>query len=148
MADTSSPLAKAPWHLWVVGAVSLVWNLFGAMDFMMTETRNQAYLKALTPAQLDFFLGFPFWVVTTWGVAVWGGVLGSLLLLLRRRQASHLLLASTICIVLTDFHNFALSDGMSVMGGAGPLIFAAIILAVGVLLFIYARAITNRRVLR
>ncbi len=148
MAGPTSPSTKAPWHLWVVGAASLVWNSFGAMDFMMTETRNPAYLKALTPAQLDFFLGFPAWVVTTWGIAVWGGVLGSLLLLLRRRQAFHLFLASALCIILTDLHNLVLSDGMKVMGGAGQLVFAAVILAVGALLVVYARGSTQRGVLR
>jgi hypothetical protein len=118
------------------------------MDFMMTETRNQAYLKALTPAQLDFFLGLPLWVVSTWGIAVWGGVLGSLLLLLRRRQALHVFLASALCIILTDFQNLVLSDGMKVMGGAGQLVFAAVILAVGAMLVVYARGASTRGVLR
>ncbi len=58
MADTTQS-AKTPWHLRVVGTVSLLWNSFGALDFTMTETRNAAYLKAFTAEQLAYFSGFP-----------------------------------------------------------------------------------------
>ena len=147
MADSTTQSAKAPWHIWVVGVVSLLWNSVGAVDFVMTQTRNKAYMSGFTQAQLDFYYGFPAWVVAAWGIAVWGGVLGSLLLLLRRRQAMHLFLASTVCIVLTDIHNFAISNGLKVMGGATALIFSAVIFAIGVLLLVYARSMRKRGVL-
>jgi hypothetical protein len=145
-ADTQS--AKTPWHLWVVGAVSLLWNSTGAMDFVMTQTKNAAYMSKLAPAQLEFYYGLPLWVVAVWGIAVWGGVLGSLLLLLRKSLAVHLFLASLICIVVTDFQNYVLSNGLKVVGGAGSLIFCAVILAIGVLLLVYARSMRKRGVLR
>ena len=31
-----------PRHLWIVGIVALLWSLFGAMDYIMTETKNEA----------------------------------------------------------------------------------------------------------
>ena len=55
MPTTPTPAIKAPWHLWLVGVISLLWNLMGAFDFYITQTRNAAYMKAFTPAQLDFF---------------------------------------------------------------------------------------------
>src|ERR1700678_2711571 len=119
MADSTVQSTKAPWHIWVVGVGSLLWNSVGALDFVMTQSRNKAYMSGLTAAQLDYYYGIPLWVVATWGIAVWGGVLGSLLLLLRKRQAFHLFLASSICMVLTDINSFVLSDGLKVMGGAG-----------------------------
>jgi len=38
---------KAPWHLWTIAIIGLLWNLMGAMDFVMTQTRNRAD-KAVT----------------------------------------------------------------------------------------------------
>jgi len=140
MVATAIQSAKAPWHLWVVGVVSLLWNSVGALDFVMTQTKNATYMRGFTSAQLEFYYGFPLWVVAAWGITVWGGVLGSLLLLLRKRQAVHLFLFSAICMVLTDIYSFALSNGLKVMGGAWALIFSAVIFVIGVLSLLYARS--------
>ena len=78
---------KTPWHLWVIGVVTLLWNAGGAFDYLMTETRAQWYLDQFTPEQLDYFYGFPPWVVASWAVGVWFAVLGSVLLLVRSRHA-------------------------------------------------------------
>ena len=148
MADSTDPSAKTPRHLWVIGVVALLWNSVGALDFVMTQTRNEAYLKGLTAAQRDYYLGYPLWVVVAWGIAVWGGVLGSLLLLLRRRVAIPLFLASVACIVLTDIYIYALSGGLKIMGTAGDLAFGGVILLIGMLLLAYARGMGRSGVLR
>ena len=45
---------SAPWHLWVVGIVSLLWNAFGAYDFIMTNTQGEAYMRvAMAPATFE-----------------------------------------------------------------------------------------------
>jgi len=147
MADEATQPARRPWHVWAVGVVSLLWNSVGAMDFVMTETKNKAYMSGFTPAQLEFYYGFPLWVVAAWGIAVWGGVLGSLLLLLRNRLAVHLFLASFICMIVTSIHNYALSNGLKIMGGAEALAFSAVIVVVGALLLLYARSMCRRGVL-
>ena len=87
-------------------------------------------------------------MVAAWGIAVWGGVLGSLLLLLRKRPAVQLFLASAICMVLTDLYTFILANGLSVMGGVPVLVFSAVIFVIGILLLIYARAMRKQGVLR
>jgi hypothetical protein len=121
----------------------------GSLDFTMTQMRNEAYMKAFTPEQLAYFYGFPLWMVLAWGVGTWGGLVGSLLLLLRKGLAFHLFVASFIGMVLTFAHNYLLSDGLKVMGGGvGPVIFNAVIMVIGVLLLVYARAMRRRGVLR
>lgn len=152
MAETTTQPAKTPWHLWVVGGLSLLWNSGGAMDFTMTELRNETYLKDFTPEQIAYFTGFPILVVLAWGVATWGSFVGSLLLLLRRAWAVPVNLAVLVGIAVTFTHNYVLTDGIKVMGGkdkaAGMLAFTAVIVVVAILLFVYARAMRRRGVLR
>ena len=136
-----------PWHLWVVGILGLLWNLVGAFDYLMTQTQNEAYMSQFTPEQLAYFYGFPAWVVATWAVAVWGGVLGALLLLLRKRLAVGVLLVSFLAMVVTSVYNFLLSDGLEIMGGTGPLLFTALVFIVALGLWLYARAMARRGVL-
>ena len=137
---------RPPRHLWVVGVVGLLWNLVGAYDYLMTETQNASYMGKFTPEQLEYFYGFPTWVVATWAIAIWGGVLGTLLLLLRRRLAAPVLLVSFRSMVLTSVYNFLLSDGVAVMG-AGAVAFSGLIFAIALGLWLYARAMAQRGVL-
>ncbi|MEZ5414741.1 MAG: hypothetical protein R3F03_10555 [Opitutaceae bacterium] len=148
MAVTPEAPIRTPWHLWVVGVLTLVWNAVGAFDFVMTQTQNEAYMKAFTPEQLEYFYSFPSWVVLCWGIATWGSLIGSMLLLLRNRLAHPVFLVSFLAMVITTIHNFVLSDGLQVMGGIGVVIFSAIIFVVALLLVIYAKAMRRRGVLK
>ena len=87
MTDTMT--VKTPWHLWVVGVISLLWNGFGGYDFIQTTTRGEAYFResGFDQAMIDYFNAIPNWVYVPWTLGVWGGVLGSLLLLLRSKWA-------------------------------------------------------------
>jgi hypothetical protein len=115
----------------------------------MTLTNNAAYLKGFTPEQLAYFHGFPLWALTAWGLGTWGGFLGSVLLLLRRTCAGRLFGASLAGMVFTNLYSYGLSDGLKVMNsGAGAIVFSAVIFVIGVLLFLYARAMRRRGVLR
>ena len=138
--------AKAPVHLWIIGVVTLLWNLMGAYDYLMTQTQNAAYMAKFEQAHLDYFYGFPTWVEATWALAVWGAVLGSILLLLRKRWAVPVFLVSFAAMVLTAIYNFGISNGMEVMGTAG-FIFTVVIFIVSLGLWLYSRAMQTRGVL-
>ena len=85
----------------------------------MTETRNASYMSTFTPEQLAYFRDFPMWVVAAWALSVWGGVLGAVLLLLRKRWAVPLFALSLATMLLTTFRNFVLTDGLADHGRSG-----------------------------
>ena len=86
MAGTS----RTPWHLWVVGVVALLWNGFGAYDFVMTTTQGEAYMRSMgmTQPMIDYFNAMPAWMYGPWILGVWGAVAGTILLLMRSRWAA------------------------------------------------------------
>jgi hypothetical protein len=45
---------RIPAHLWVVGALSLLWNAVGAFDYTATQMRLESYMSQFTPQQLDY----------------------------------------------------------------------------------------------
>ena len=138
---------KMPWHLWAVGVTALLWNCIGAFDYTMTESRNAAYLAPFNAEQLAYFTGLPQWVVATWALGVWGGVLGSLLLLLRQGRAVPVFAVSLAGMAITFLHNYALSEGIRIMG-SGALVFSAVIFSVGTTLLVYAVFMKKAQVLR
>lgn len=149
MSETqaNSP-AKAPWHLWVIGIVGTLWSAMGAMDYVMTKLQVESYMAAFTPEQLEFFYGFPMWVNAAWAIAVWGGVIGCIILLLRKSVAVEVLLVSLIAMVITAIHNYGLSNGLEVIGDTFSLVFTAIIFVASLGLYLYAKAMRARGVLK
>ena len=139
--------AKAPLHLWIVGVLSLLWNAVGAFDYTATHLRIESYMSNFTAEQLEFFYGFPAWVVAAWAVGVWGSLLGSVSLLSRKSWAVWLFGASILGLAVTTVHNFILSDGMAVMG-SGAVIFSGVIWVIALLLLWYASVMVKRGVLR
>ena len=140
---------KTPIHLWIVGILTLLFNAGGAFDYVMTQTQNTAYLSAYTPEQLEFFHGFPRWVVAAWALAVWTALLGSVLLLLRQKLAVLTFGVSVIAMAVTFYQNFFLSE-ISMIDVVGPeavyVSFAIVIITV--LTFLYARRMALRGILK
>ena len=81
--------SRTPTHLWVVGILSLLWNCFGAYDYLMTRMHNTAYLsRSGDPnAVLAWVASMPLYAQIGWGLGVWCGLLGAVLLLMRSRYA-------------------------------------------------------------
>ena len=143
---TVTPPTKTPRHLWIVGILALLWNLVGAMDYIMTETRNEAYMSRFTPEQLEFFYDVPAWLVAFWAIAVWGGVFGAVLILVRRKLAVPVLVVSFLCMMVTVIRNYGFAGGADIVGAFG-LFFSAVVFVIALALIIYARAMARRGVL-
>lgn len=137
---------RAPWHLWVIGIVSTLWNLVGAFDYLATELRWEPYMSEFTQQQLDYFYGFPAWMVAAWALGVWGALAGSICLLLRKRWAVLMFGISMVGLAVSTVYNFGLSNGLEIMGNGG-VIFTVVIWIIAILLFLYARAMSKKGVL-
>ena len=146
--------AKAPWHLWVLGVLSLLWFAGGANDYVMTKTENAAYLGMAAENMgtsvetiLAYFNGYPAWATVCWALGVWGAVAGAILLLFRSRFAFHALLISLAGLAGSTLYTFT-SDIPPEFASTGQLVFTALIWASVVGLAAYARAMTRAGVLR
>lgn len=141
---------KTPWHLWLVGVLSLLWNGFGAFDFIQTTTRGEAYMRAsgFDDAMVAYYEAMPNWMYVPWILGVWGAVIGSVLLLLRRRWAVHAfglsLLGALVSLVYGQWIDAPpLSPEMAVMK-----YMPFFILLIAVVLFVYAFNMRRKGVLR
>lgn len=138
---------KTPIHLWVMGILALLWNAIGAFDYVATQLRIESYMSKFTPEQLEYFYGFPAWMDAAWAIGVWASLLGAIALLLRKSWAVGLFGAAIAGLFVSTLYNFVLMNGAQVMGDFAVK-FTAVIWVIAVLLFVYARAMDNKGVLR
>lgn len=154
MATLGGARPKTPWHLWVLGLVSLIWFAGGAYDYVMTKTVNMDYLGMAgrnvgVPVEvvLDYFGSYPLWANICWAFGVWGAVAGSILLLARSRFAVHALGNSVLGLLGSTIYAF-ISDLPPEFATTSQLVFTIAIWLSVFALALYANAMTNRGVLR
>ena len=144
---------KTPWHLWAIGIVTLIWNAFGAWDYIMTQQRNEAYLAStMEPAGVSvadaiaYFDAYPVWADAAWALGVWGAVAGSILLLLRSRFAVPAFVISFFGLVVTTLYSIAVPLPMP--DQTVPIVFTIVIWIVTLALILYSRNMTKKTVLK
>ena len=152
MTDTTmgaSPAARTPWHLCVIGAVTLIWNGFGGYHYLMTQMQGETYMRAMgsTDAQIAHYANMPTWMMAVWALGVWPALIGSILLLLRMKWAFHAFAISLIAMIISAIYSFTMTDAAQTMGAAG-IGMSVVVTGIGALLVWYTWAMTKRGVLR
>jgi hypothetical protein len=136
-----------PWHLWLVGIIGFLWSSMGVVSFMLTQMNVEAVMSRFPPQQREYFASFPWWAVAFWAISVFGSVIGCLLLLLKKRIAFPVLLASVIGAIVYNLGGLFLLGGMKVMRETGGLGLTAVPIVFTTLLVCYARAMSEKGVL-
>jgi hypothetical protein len=117
MATTAR--GRTPALLWIIGFLALLWNAYGCYIYLMTETANAAFLANSPPDQLAYMDSLPAWLTAFWALGVWGGLLGSILLLMRSRYSVWAFALSFIgCVVVMAYEKFATAMPASMTEGA------------------------------
>jgi len=137
---------RTPVHLWVVGVLSLLWNLMGAFDYLATRLKLDFYMSQFSEEQLAYFYGFPAWAVSGWAFAVWGAVVGSIGLLLRRKWSVWAFAVALAGMAVSSIYTFGVSNGAEMMG-SGAVIFSVVIWMISIFLLVYAWSQAKRGVL-
>ncbi len=140
---------KTPWHLWLVGVIAVLFNAIGVFDHAMAMAQGAKYMASagMTPAQIAHFQEFPFWMNAVWTIGVWGAMLGSVLVLLRRKLAFPVFVVSLAAFLVSLIYTYVLTDGGEIMGG--QMAIASAVITAFLLFFIwYSWLMSKRSVLR
>jgi hypothetical protein len=136
--------ARAPWHVWVVGIATLLFNAMGIISYMTTKLGMLAEM-GMTPEQIAFMDSYPAWASALWALGVWGAFAGSVLLLLRSRFAVPAMLVALLGLIGTTTYHYAMIAVPLDM--ESPALDAAI-WVVTVFLLVYARSTRAAGVLK
>ena len=138
----------APWHLWLVGVLMVVWNAGSCASHVMTLTQNAAYFRAagITPEMGAYLAAVPAWYVVAWTIAVWGGLVASVGLLMRKSWTVWWFAASQLAMIINSVWTL-LNPDAKVLGRIGS-ISAIVLIILGACLVLYSMRLKERGVLR
>ena len=104
------------WSFWAIGAVALIWNVMGVINFFVQM--NPDVLATYRESERAIVEGRPAWATGAFAIAVFGGALGCLLLLLRKSAAYYLFIASLLGVIVTMTHTL----GVGIDFGLGEIL--------------------------
>ncbi|MDH4230186.1 MAG: hypothetical protein OEW11_10670 [Nitrospirota bacterium] len=94
--------AGVHWSFRVIGGVALIWNGMGGINFF--AQMNADVVASMPDAYREVIHGRPVWATAAFAVAVFGGTLGCVLLLLRKSAARRVFIASLLGVMVTMAH--------------------------------------------
>jgi hypothetical protein len=130
-------------RFWTIGAVALAWNLLGVLSYLMSVTAGPEALAGLPEAERNLYADIPAWATSAYAIAVFGGLLGSIALLIRKAWAVPLFVVSLIAVIVQMAHAFFMTALFEVKG-AGAAILPLLILAIAAYLALYSRRARER----
>lgn len=98
--------------------VLFVWNLLGFLAFFRQQMMPTSALAQLPEAQQVFYTSIPFWAIAGFAVAVFGGVIGCVLLMFKKSLAYDFFIASFVGVLVQQFHAFVLANSIEVFGSS------------------------------
>ncbi len=104
------------WSFWAIGAIALIWNAMGVANYFMQM--NPDVLEMYRESERAIIDGRPGWATGAFAIAVFGGALGSLLLLLRKSAATYLFIASLLGVIGAMVHTL----GVGIEFGLGEIL--------------------------
>lgn len=144
MTDLTASRAATPWHLWVIGVVTLLFNAVGIISYLTTKL-GMLEQMGLNGEQIAFMNAYPAWISAFWALGVWGAFAGSVLLLARSKWAASAMAIALVGLIGTTLGNYVILDVPAAM--QAPVLDVAI-WVVTLFLLVYARTMAAKGVLR
>jgi hypothetical protein len=135
----NSSKIKPPFGFWVISIIALLWFLMDLSAFAMRVFMLEESLATMPENQQQLYVLMPQWVNFVFAAEVFGGVLGSLLLLVKKRWALPLFIVSIIGVIGQTFYVYFLSDAISLMG-TPAIVMPLLAIAIGISIIVFTKS--------
>ena len=130
-------VAKLPIWFWIIAGVALIWNLMGVSAYIMQVTMSAEILSSLPEAERALYENVPVWATGAFALAVFGGAIGCVLLLLRRNLSVPVFGASFAGVIVQMIYNFGIANSIAVYG-PGSMLMPVMVVIIGAFLIWYS----------
>jgi hypothetical protein len=132
-----------PLWITVVLIILLIWNIIGVLNFYNQVTISEQDLMNLPIEQQNFIANIPFWTIIAFGIAVVGGSLGCMALLLKKKVANIFLQLSLAGVIAQMYHNLVIAKALDIYG-PGQITMPIMIISFSILLVWLSKYATKK----
>ncbi|MEM7187063.1 MAG: hypothetical protein AAF466_10425 [Bacteroidota bacterium] len=144
MTTTNKPNT---WY-WIIAVIALLWNAMGVSRYLMQAYDAESFRAEFNAEQLALIDGTPAWASAIFALAVFTGLIGSLMLLLRRRLAVPLLGISLLCVLIQMIYAWLGTDTLEHFDTVNAVVMPIIVIVIAIFLFYYSKGAKQKNWLR
>ncbi|MFS4447690.1 hypothetical protein [Maribacter sp. 2307UL18-2] len=130
---------------WVLAVLGLLWNLIGVYFYLIEAYMKDEMRATLSDAQRAIFETQPVWLTAAYALAVFGGALGCIGLLVRKKWATPLFLLSLVALIARTCYYFFMTNATEVFDMVQGTILPIAVIIIGALLYIFSKIAADRR---
>ena len=131
---------------WLISIVALFWNLMGIIAYLGQAYISDDALKMLPEENQLYFSNVPAWVTAAFAVTVFGGFLGAIGLIIRKKWAYFLFVISFLALVAQHVYNFFIQNYIEMTGS--QMILPIVTFIVALFLIYFSKQKSQQGVLR
>ena len=133
--------------LLTVGLLGLAWNIFGTYQFVdsVNATAESLMKMGMTEVQAMTMTQYPIWMTIAFAIGVFGGLIGSILLLMKKAISEKIFLASLLGYIVLYIGD--ITEGVFAAIGKSQVIILTTVVAIAFGLWFFARSYRKKGLL-
>jgi hypothetical protein len=139
---------KIPVWFWILAVFFLLWNIMGVLSFFSHVFISDEMLTKLPEDQSALYGDYPLWTNVVFAIAVFGGLFGSLGLILKKKWAKTAFIVSLGGIIPQMIHNLFFTKSIEVYGPGQAAIMPVMVVTFGVFLIWFSKYATHKNWLK
>lgn len=136
---TITNLTKPTTGFWSISIIAILWNLSGVASFFMEVFITAEALAVLPESERALYETNPLWMKIVFAIAVFDGILGGVLLLMRKALAIPVFIISLVAVLIQMSYSMFMTDVAEVLGSVS-IAMSLLIIAISIFLVWYSRS--------
>jgi len=129
---------KAPKWFMVVAILALIWNIMGVMAYLGQAMAGPDMLAQMPEEQRLMIENRPAWATGAFAIAVWGGLIGCILLLIKKASSYMIFIVSLIGVIIQMTYNLFIAES-TMDYGPGAIVMTLMIPLISIYLIYIAK---------
>lgn len=124
---------------WIIGIIALLWNGMGVNSYLQIAFKTEASTLDMNAEQIALMNDTPAWMTALFAIAVFSGLIASIMFLMRKKMAAPLFVISFATAAVQQLYWLFGTNAPEVFADKQPYLMPILIIVFGAFLVWYSK---------
>ena len=135
MSNSNKPVIA----FWIIGVIALLWNGMGVNSYLQIAFKTEASMADMTSEQITLIDATPAWATALFAIAVFSGIIASILFLMRKKLAVTLFIVSFVTATIQQLYWLFGTNSTEVFAEKQPYLMPILVIVLGAVWVWYSK---------